>query len=320
MREWCHCRFPATVVVAAAMALIALAPAGALAVDGSGSRSASAEIVAESPSGPTEPASPATTEAAPPVVSAPASTGWVPQGTGTEASSDGSAPTRRGTSLGSGAGPTPVRSSAEEPLPTTSSSGYYEPESSTQPAFEAPVSPARAKSAIGSVEAPPAPPATSGDRVGAVGAATRVALPESPLSGDAASAPPASAAVALGASPRDQAYSGSGGLSSLALLIIIACCLALFYVVREEFHGREPSPRGLVLGLSRAGQRGRRATPARRSVGSRWSQMHLGGLRRSNGRDFIGSRRRRPRWHVDARRRVGAVAGSKPAPNSSDAH
>ncbi len=105
-------------VAAAAAVLIAAGPAAALA--------AGEEVVAES--GPT-------TEPAPEVGAG--SNGWIPQGSETEAPSEGPAPTRHGTSLGSGAVPSRGGSSSEAPSNDSGSSGYLEPES---PAPESSVS------------------------------------------------------------------------------------------------------------------------------------------------------------------------------------
>lgn len=203
-------------MVAAAAVLVAAAPANALAE----------ETVTESPSG-----APAVPETAPP----PPSTGWVPQGSGTEASSGGPAPTRRGSSLGSGGVPDPPRSTAEAPSETSGSSGYYESESPTPSTFEEPTRTPPVGSVTGSVE-PPAPKATAANvGVAAVGAATIVALPESPRGGNTSAAPTAKPASLTTES--DQVSSGSG-----ALLWLIAFAFGLLgvYAAWRLFDPGEP--------------------------------------------------------------------------------
>jgi hypothetical protein len=211
-------------VVAAAMTLIAAAPAGAL---GAGEESA-----------PTETAAP---EAAAPVVAPPASTGWIPQGGATETSSDGAAPTRHGSSLGSGGGPSHVPSTSEEPSYTTGSSGQYEPESSAPSTFEEPARTPQMGSGFGSVE-PPATASTTGKAVSvAVGAATPVALAatpvspsESPQGGSIGSAPLAAAAPFT--NPRDQVASN---FDALPLLVGIVLGLILVYAGVRRWRRRQ---------------------------------------------------------------------------------
>lgn len=213
-------------MVVAAMALVAVAPAGALAAGEESGGSAVGETGTESSSGSTGSAPPAASEGATP----PASTGWVPQGEGTEASSHEAASTRRGSSLGSGASPKQGGSTGEQAGSTSEessysggSSGYHEPESSTPSTVEEPASKPRAVSPVDPVEpqvAAEPTPAEGGHA--AVGVATPVALPVSPQATDTSSAPPA----ALVVSTPDRVASGSGGLP---LPILIVGLLILIY-------------------------------------------------------------------------------------------
>ncbi len=216
-------------IVVAAMALIAVAPAGALAGEESSGGGAVGETGTESSSGSTGSAPPASEES-PTTATPPASTGWVPQGEGTEASSHEAASTRRGSSLGSGASPKQpgstseqAGSTGEEPSSNGSSSGYYEPESSTPSTVEEPASKPRAASPADPVEPQPAAePAPVEGGHAAVGVATPVALPVSPQVADTGSAPPAAALVGT----PDRVASGSGGLP---LPILIVGLLILVY-------------------------------------------------------------------------------------------
>jgi hypothetical protein len=214
-------------IVVAAMALIAVAPAGALAAgEESGGGSTVGETGTESSGGSTGSAPPAASEGATP----PASTGWVPQGEGTEASSHEAASTRRGSSLGSGASPKQggstgeqAGSTGEESSYSGGSSGYHEPESSTRSTVEESASKPQAASPVNPVEPQVAAepiPAEGGHA--AVGVATPVALPVSPQAADTSSAPPA----ALVVSTPDRVASGSGGLP---LPILIVGLLILIY-------------------------------------------------------------------------------------------
>ena len=211
-------------VVAVAMALVAAPPAGALAAgEESGGGSTVGEASTESSSGSTEPVSPAAPEETSSTPAAPASTGWVPQGEGTEASSHDAASTRRGSSLGSGAGPKRAGSTSEEPSYSGGSSDSYEPESSTPSTFEEPVSKPLVANPVGSVEpqaAAEVTPAKGGHA--AVGVAVPVALSDSPQVADTSSAPPAASVVGT----RDRVASGSG---SLPLPVLIVGLLILVY-------------------------------------------------------------------------------------------
>lgn len=206
------------------MALVAAAPVGALAAgEESGGGSTVGETGTESSSGSTESTPPAASEGASPA----ASTGWVPQGEGAEATSHEAGSTRRGSSLGSGAVPKQPGSASEQPGSASGESsysgGYYEQESPAPSTSEEPVSKPQAGSPVGSV-APQAVGATP-DKGGhaAVGVATPVALPDPP---QAAGKSPASPAAALAVSTHDRVASGSG---SLPLPILIVGLLILVY-------------------------------------------------------------------------------------------
>lgn len=215
MRKLRRCRCLELSMVVAAMALVAVSPAGALAAGEESGGSTVGETGTESSSGSTESAPPATSEEAPSTATAPASTGWVPQGEGTEAFSHDAASTRRGSSLGSGAGPKRAGSTSEEPSYSGGSSGYSEPESSTPSTFEEPASKSRTVSPGGSVEPQTAEATPGKGGRAAVGVATPVALSDSPRVADTSSAPPAAAMV----STRARVASGSGGLP-LPILIV----------------------------------------------------------------------------------------------------
>lgn len=213
-------RCPELFIAVAVMALAAMAPAGALAT---GEGSTVGETGTESSSGSTEAAPPVSEEASP-TTAPPPSAGWVPQGEGTEASSDGAASTRHGSSLGSGASPAKqAESTSEEPSYSGDSSGYYEPESSSTPStVEAPAS----KPQVTNQVAPPEPQpvqATPTKGHAGVGVAVPVALPKSP---QAAGTSPASPAAQLVSAPARVA-SSSG---SLPLPILIVGLLILVYV------------------------------------------------------------------------------------------
>lgn len=211
-------------IAAAAATLIAAAPAGALAAgEESKDSSASAEATAESPGGQTESHS----ESASSTETAPASTGWVPQGDGTETSSDGTTGARRGSSLGSGGGSNAKSTGEESPQSTgssgydeqpTGSSGYYEhSEPSTPPTTVEPASTLQASSGGGSTE-PSAPKAPTRNRADVdVGAALAVARSESLPVADTGDAP--AAAIAPAATPRDQTAPGIGTLKLLVLIV-----------------------------------------------------------------------------------------------------
>jgi hypothetical protein len=210
-------------IVVAAMALVAVIPAaGALAAGEESGGSTVGETGSESSSGSTGSAPPAAEEASS-TATPPASTGWVPQGEGTEASSH-EASTRHGSSLGSGASPKQAGSAGEqagsageESSYSGGSSGYYAPESPTPSTSEEPASKPRAVSPVDHpVEPQPAVEPTSGEGGhAAVGVATPVALPVSPQAADASSAPPAAAVVGV----HDRVASGSGGLPLPILLV-----------------------------------------------------------------------------------------------------
>jgi len=228
MRKLRRRRFVAFSALAAASFLIAAAPAGA-------------ETLTESPSSTPEPV-PTAPEVTPPATTAPGSTGWIPQGGSTETSSGGAAPTRRGSSLGSGGGPRQTEaSSAEEPSYSTGSSGSYEPESSTSPEFE---EPAREPQGVLGVQAEsgagPAPRPTAKatrERGADVGVGTSVTLSESspPQSAETSSALPAAASFAK---PDDQGASGSSVLPLLA--VIVFGLISLYAAGRLVFGPIEP--------------------------------------------------------------------------------
>jgi hypothetical protein len=215
----------------AATALIVAAPAGALAAaEESKDSSTAGGAAAESPSGQAE----SHTESAPPTEAEAPSTGWVPQGEGSETSNDGTSGARRGSSLGSGGGSS-ANSADEEPSQTTGSSGYHEeptsssgyyesPESSTRPAAPEPASAPRAPSGGGSTEPPAPTKAPTGNRASmAVGTAVTVARSESLPVADAADV---SAAIAPSANPRAATAPGIGALKMLALIV---CGFILVY-------------------------------------------------------------------------------------------
>ena len=216
------------VIAATVTALIAAAPAAALAA---GESSASGEAAAESPSGQTESHS----ESTPSTETTSPSSGWVPQGEGTEASGHEATGARRGSSLGSSGSGSNSGSTSEEPSQTTgssgydeqptSSSGYYEhPESSTPPAAPEPPSTPQVSSGGASTE-PSAPKAPARNRgSAAVGAALAVARSESPPIADIGDAP--AATIARLASSHDQAAPGIG---TLQLLFLIVCGFILLY-------------------------------------------------------------------------------------------
>lgn len=216
-------RCPELFIVVAVMALVAAAPAGALATgEGSGGGSTVGETGTESSSGSTEAAPPASEEASS-TTAPPPSAGWVPQGEGTEASSDGAASTRHGSSLGSGASPAkPAESTSEEPSYSGDSSGYYEPESSPTPStVEAPASKPQVTDQVAPPEPQPVQAAPIKGHAG-LGVATPVALPKSP---QAAGTSPASPAAQL-VSARVRVGSDSG---SLPLPVLIVGLLILVY-------------------------------------------------------------------------------------------
>jgi hypothetical protein len=250
-------------VVAASVALVAAsAPAGALAAaEGSGGHSTAAESVTESPSGATEPGVPATPEVTVPPVTPPASTGWIPQGSGSAPSSGGAAPTHRGSSLGSGGGPSPAESTSKESSSSSGSSsgssGSYQPESSTPSTpstFEAastPSTPATLEEPttspqVGSesnpVEPPPAEPSAGKEFRTVVGAASPVVVPEAPQVVKTSFAPAAKAAAV--ASQVDQGSSGPGALWWLAVivggLILVYAAGRLLLEPTEPFSRRQP--------------------------------------------------------------------------------
>jgi hypothetical protein len=219
-------------VVVAAMALIAVAPSGALAAgEESSGGSTTGETGTESSSGSTETAPPPAPEEASSTATPPASTGWVPQGEGTDAPSHGAASTRRGSSLGSGANPKQPGSTSEGAGSTGEgssysggSSGYSEPASSTPSTFEESASKPRAVSPpVGTVQQPQVAEATP-DKSGraAVGASIPVALPDPPRVADTSSARLAASIVGT----RDRVASGSG---SLPLPVLIVGLLILVY-------------------------------------------------------------------------------------------
>lgn len=196
--------------------------------------------------------------------SPPASTGWVPQGSGSESSGDGTTSVRRGSSLGSGASPNQApQSASQEPSYTSGASSSYESESPA-PASEELASTPQTGSGVGVVKHPVVA-ATAAERVPvALGAATRVSAPEPSPVADTRTVTPA--LVEPAATTRDQvSSSGPNPLSSLALLALIVAGLILVCVVRLELRAGQATPRRSFLGLSRTGQRGRRPTPARRS-------------------------------------------------------
>lgn len=199
-------------MVVAAMAMIVGAPAGALAA-GEGST--------ESPGGPAE--APAAPEDTSPGATAPPSTGWVPQGPGTEASGGGATGVRHGSSLGSGgsssqsgsAGEAQSGSTGEEPSSSTGSGTYHgEPQAPTASTSGEAASPPRARHTT--VPAPPPVSTHKPTGIAALGAATRLTAPESPRSVDVSSAPPVAAAPLTYTG--DQATSGPNALQLLALV------------------------------------------------------------------------------------------------------
>lgn len=203
------------------MALVAVMPAaGALAAGEESGGSTVGETGTESSSGSTGSAPPAASEESS-TATPPPSTGWVPQGESTEASSHEAASTRHGSSLGSGASPKHAESTSEQtvsdaPSSSGSSSGYYEPESSTPSTAEEPASRPKAVSPVDPVEPQPAAKPTHGaGGHAAVKVAVPVAVSDSPKVADVSSAPAAAAVVGV----HDQVASGSGGLPLPVLLV-----------------------------------------------------------------------------------------------------
>lgn len=213
-----------SLIVVAAMALAAAVPAGALADGPSG------ETVTESPGASTEPVTPAP------------STGWTPQGAGTETSGSGTAQVRHGSSLGSGGAPKQAAPSGEKQSGTTAEARggpvaeptaptSVEPEIASS-AYQEPSSPVPS-AAAGHASTPPVEPATgspepshAADQAAAgkaaVDAAARLTQAEAPPVAKGGSAPQAAAPPA---NPSGQEASGSGAL----LWIAIVCGLVLLY-------------------------------------------------------------------------------------------
>lgn len=186
-------------------------PAGALA----------AETGAEAPT-----AEPAPAPEGTPPVTAPGSTGWVPQTPSTGTSGGGSAPTQHGSSLGSGGSSQPAESTSDDT--SSGSSGTVEPETSPPPAApvaEEPASEPRAGSPrvepVEPLVPEPEPAPVDKGGIAGLGAATLVARPEA---GTVSSA--AAVAAPVLASTRDQGGSGSG---VLPVPILILCGLFLLY-------------------------------------------------------------------------------------------
>lgn len=236
MRKLRRNRFLAFLATTAAIALVAAAPAA-----GEGSAgSTSGETAAGSPGGSTEPAP----ETSPP---APASPGWVPPGSGTEAAGDGAAsndeaaPTR-GSSLGSGGGLEQAGSTDDAPSrPAGSTSSYYEPEASTPVTFEQPADPQTSGEAV-STKPPDADATTGKSGHAAVDAATPLTRSKSSQGDSIGDVLPAISAPI--ASPRDQ---GDSGLGLLRLLVMIAGGLLLVYSgVRLVLGPVEPDIPGMV--------------------------------------------------------------------------
>jgi hypothetical protein len=200
-----------------AMSLLIAPPAGALAAGESSGRLAATESGPESPADPAEPAAPAAPEDTSPGTTAPPSTGWVPQG-GSEASGDGSAGVRHGSSLGSGGpDPKPAAPAPKESSPSPGSSGDQ-----GESAAPAPAIPRQVASAPRRTSAPrepaPAPVRTEKPTVGAVATATLLSRPDPPRD-DAAGFGP-STVVSPVAQPSDQGGSGADALLWLAALVL----------------------------------------------------------------------------------------------------
>lgn len=242
MRKLRRYRFQEFLIAAAATVLIVGAPAGAQAAAEESGGSTPEEAVTESPNSPTEQAGP---EATAPAAPAPASTGWIPQGTATDASGSGAAPTSRGSSLGSGGGTKQDGSTGEAPSRSaapTGSSHYYEPESSTPSTFEEPASAPQARSGTTPVERPAAEADTRKAVHAAIGAATPLARSESSQGASISYSLPVAAAPV--ANPRDQ---GAPGFGTLRLLVVIAGGFVLVYAGGRLVLGPvEPDIPGLV--------------------------------------------------------------------------
>jgi len=175
---------------------------------------ATAETVTEPP---TEPTTPETTP--------PPSTGWVPQGSGGDASGGGGG-VQHGSSLGSG-GRSPSPPAEEQPSYTgtdDSGGGYYEPQAPTATGEEESASPFEVESSVDPVQPPvaekPAPRPKGG--LAAVDGATVLSRPERlEVAGVHAESSIKSATLAS-----DRVDSGPGALWWLA--VIVGCLLIVY--------------------------------------------------------------------------------------------
>lgn len=204
VRKSCRRGFPSLSILAAAVVLVAAAPAGALA----------AETVSETPSGPTEPVTPA------PEATPTPSPGWIPQDAGTDTSGDGAAPIRRGSSLGSGGSASPGGSTGDEPSRSVDSGGYYEPESSipTAPStIEGATSTPEEASGVSAAQTP-AEERPAATPKGGTAAAAPLRQPDVPRGDNVRLASPTPAGSVT--NPLDQASSGSGSLPLLAAIVL----------------------------------------------------------------------------------------------------
>lgn len=245
MKKLRHPRRLALFAVAVAMALVSAVPAGALAA------SADAGTGATAGEGATESAG--STESSPPVEepSPSASPGWVPQDDAAEDTGGATAPTRRGSSLGSGGSSNPSRSPDEQPAagevpaPAPVSSGSYEPEASSTSTYEEPTSTIPAAPTVDPErrEAKPTPVA--------VGSADPVAKTASPQDSTRPASPVQATPVA---NTSEQAAAGSGGLLWAALIVGL---LTLLYAGARVLLG----PVELDIFRSNPFRRARRAFP-----------------------------------------------------------
>lgn len=177
----------------------------------------------------------------------PASTGWVPQGSGNESSDSGTTSVRHGSSLGSGASSKPADPPSGETSYTPPSSSSYEAPSSASVSGEA-TSPTSTGTEPSVVKHPVvAPPVVEYAPVG-LGAAVRVSAPEPTPVAETKPVAPAPAEPVAAAS-HDQVSSGSGPnpLTSLALLGLIVGGIVLAYVVRRELRAGQAMSRGTYL-------------------------------------------------------------------------
>lgn len=192
----------APLTAAIALALICALPAGAL-----------AETPPES-----EPSPPA--EASPPT-----SPGWVPPSETAEDTGSSTAPIRRGSSLGSGGGPSQPAPAdqepapSEEPAPAPASSGTYKPEAPSQSIDQEPASAPEPLEPAPAVDPEPRVAKPDPVALGAAVAVARASEPESPSVAPVQAKPVA-----------DLSEQAAAGPSGLLWPVVIVGILLLLYV------------------------------------------------------------------------------------------